>query len=95
MYPVNYSGNRCHTQTKQNNSYMLQLYQEHLANPPQSASLEPSLQVQLCEEAQDERHFPSVVLLMVSDDPWEEQSQRWEHSEPESAHWVSTLIEGE
>ena len=95
LYLAHYPGNRCHTQTKQHNSYLLQAYQEHLSQPPHSPPLYPTFALHPSHHCQPEGHFPSVVLLRVDDEPWEEQPQWWEHSEAENTQWVSTLIEGE
>ena len=56
-------GNRCHSQTKEYNTYLL-LLQQGLIEPPQlPASPEP-------EPCSSEEAFPNFVLLMVSEEPW-------------------------
>lgn len=37
--------------------------------------------------------FPNVLLLMINDDPWEEQPQIREGNKPINVKWISNLIE--
>lgn len=82
LYPLPYAGNRCHIQTKQQNAYMNYLYQQHI----ELANEHPHL-VSLAIDS-----FPNVLLLMINDDPWEEE-QRREAPETLNVKWINNLIE--
>jgi hypothetical protein len=86
LYISPHPGNRCHQQTKEYNTYLLLLQQGLIEPPtlPNSPSQEP---------CSPEDTFPNFVLLMVSEEPWEEQPQWREQNEPLSIKWINNLIE--
>jgi len=77
-----YKGNRCHIQTKEQNAYMNQIYQQHLEFTEQQ-HLASVLAID---------SFPNVLLLMINDDPWEEE-QRRDTPETLNVKWINNLIE--
>ena len=91
MYSVPEVGNRCHLQTKEHNACMWLLYQQQLQE-----EYEAQQQLLLLAEAHpaDQAEvFPTVLLLMIDNEPWEEQPQRWEPHKPVNDEWINHLIE--
>ena len=84
MYPSPHSGNRCHQQSKTHNAEMLEFYEQQAVfhcNRPESSSLATV------------EGFPNVLLLMISEEEWEDMPQWYPPIESSVAKWVSNLIE--
>ena len=73
-------------QTKEQNAYMMQIYQQHL-------EIEQEHQQFAEQSVHMISSFPNVLLLMINDDPWEEYPQRREPCENLNVKWINNLIE--
>ena len=88
LYLLAHLGNRCHFQTKEQNAYMTQLYQQHLEQAQEQQQI-------ACTQDLNIDSFPNVLLLMINDDPWEEYQypQRRDGPETLNVKWINNLIE--
>lgn len=84
MYLLRHSGNRCRQNTREQNVY-LEMCQQHLALAP--AHHPPLFDAHCCGL------FPQVLLLEVSDEPWEEQPYRRDQPpDAPTTPWINALI---